>query len=123
MPTVSQRTRPYGLFPGQPTPRLCNSVVEALRARHFSRCTEKAYVNWIRRLILFKRSHHPRELAEDDVNRLLSHLAVKAHVAASTQSQALSAILFLHQHVLRQPLDRNEGVVRARNRAKASLRE
>ena len=114
MPTVSQRTRPYGMFPGQPTPRLYDSVVEAVRVRHDSRRTEKAYVNWIRRFILFNRPRHPRGLAEADVNRFLTHLAVKEHVASSTQNQALSAILFLYQRVLQQPLDRIEGVVRAR---------
>ena len=56
----------------------------------------------------------PRKLAEGDVNRFLTHLAVKEHVAASTQNQALSAILFLYEHVLEQPLDRIKGVVRAR---------
>jgi len=57
---------------------------------------------------------HPRELDETDVNRFLTSLAVNEHVAASTQNQALSAILFLYEHVLQQPLDRIEGVVRAR---------
>ncbi|MCH7727576.1 MAG: integron integrase, partial [Planctomycetes bacterium] len=72
------------------------------------------YVNWIRRYIEFHDHQHPRRLREDQVNRFLTDLAVKEHVAASTQNQALSAVLFLYQHVLKQPLDRIEGVVRAR---------
>jgi site-specific recombinase XerD len=56
---------------------------------------------------------HPRELAEDRVSHFLTHPAVKAHVAASTQGQALSAILFLYEHVLRKPLDQIEGVIRS----------
>lgn len=89
-------------------------MVEVFRVRHYSRRTEEAYVHWVRRYIDFHDRRHPRELAEDEVNRFLTHLAVKEHVAASTQNQALSAILFLYQHVLGQPLDRIEGVVRAR---------
>jgi integron integrase len=71
-------------------------------------------MHWIRRFIEFHQHQHPRQLAESDVNGFLTHLAVKEHVAASTQNQALSAILFLYEHVLEQPLDRIEGVVRAR---------
>jgi site-specific recombinase XerD len=107
-------SEPLGLFPGKPTPRLYDVLIEAFRVRHYSRRTEKAYVHWIRRYIRFHRNQHPRQLAEADVNRFLTNLAVKEHVAASTQNQALSAILFLYEHVLDQPLDRIEGVVRAR---------
>ncbi len=108
------RRSPLGIFPGQPTPRLYDRVVEALRSRHYSRRTEEAYLHWIRRFLLFHDGTHPRELAESDVNRFLTHLAVSENVAASTQHQALAAVLFLYQHVLEQPLDRIEGVVRAR---------
>jgi site-specific recombinase XerD len=81
-----------GLFPGKPTPRLYDRVVEALRTRHYSRRTEEAYLHWIRRFLLFHNGTHPRELAESDVNRFLTHLAVGAKVAASTQNQALAAV-------------------------------
>jgi site-specific recombinase XerD len=94
---------------------LYDRVVEVLRVRHYSRRTEEAYVHWIRRYIQFHQHRHPRQLAESEVNRFLTHLAVKEHVAASTQNQALSAILFLYEHVLEKPLDRIEGVVRARS--------
>jgi site-specific recombinase XerD len=89
-------------------------VVEVLRARHYSRRTEEAYVHWIRRFLLFHKGTHPRELAESNLNRFLTHLAVSENVAASTQNQALAAVLVLYEHVLEQPLDRIEGVVRAR---------
>ena len=108
------RIEPLGLFPGKTTPLLYDTLIEAFRVRHYSRRTEKAYVHWIRRYIKFHRHQHPRKLAEKDVNRFLTSLAVEDHVAASTQNQALSAILFLYEHVLGQPLDRIEGVVRAR---------
>ena len=105
---------PLGSFPEQPKPRLYDCVVEALRTRHYSRRTEQAYIHWIRRFISFHAPNHPRQLREGDVNRFLTHLAVKENVAASTQNQALAAVLFLYEHVLEQPLDRIEGVVRAR---------
>ena len=105
---------PLGLFPGQPAPRLYDRVVEALRSRHYSRRTEEAYLHWIRRFLAFHGGIHPRELAKSEVNRFLTHLAISQKVAASTQNQALAAVLFLYQHVLGEPLDRIEGVVRAR---------
>ncbi|MCA9076255.1 MAG: integron integrase [Planctomycetaceae bacterium] len=108
------RRGPLGLFPNQATPRLYDRIVETLRVRHYSRRTEEAYVHWIRRYLEFHGHQHPRHLGERDVNRFLTHLAVTEHVAASTQNQALSALLFLYEHVLEQPLDRIQGVVRAR---------
>jgi integron integrase len=105
---------PLGVFRGRPTLRLYDRVVEVLRTRHYSRRTEEAYLQWIRRFLVFHNHTHPRELAEGDVNRFLTHLAVKENVAASTQNQALAAVLFLDEHVLQRPLDRIEGVVRAR---------
>lgn len=112
--TTQQRRSPLGLFPDKPAPRFYDRMVEVLRVRHYSRRTEDAYVYWIRRYIVFHDRCHPRELDESDGNRFLTNLAVKEHLAASTQNQVLSAILFLYEHVLRQPLDRIEGVVRAR---------
>jgi hypothetical protein len=84
------------LFPGQPAPRLYGRVVEVLRARHYSRRTEEAYLHWMRRFLLFHRGRHPRELGEGEVNRFLTHLAVRENVAASTQNQALASLLFLY---------------------------
>jgi integron integrase len=118
MTTATRRQRtPLGLFADKPVPRLYDRIIEVLRVRHYSRGTEEAYLHWIRRYIEFHQRRHPRELVEADVNRFLTHLAVDGSVAASTQNQALCAILFLYEHVLAQPLDRIEGVVRA-NRPK-----
>jgi integron integrase len=89
-------------------------VVEALRTRHYSRRPDEAYLHWIRRFLVFHNGAHPREMAEMDVNRFLTHLAIGANVAASTENQALAAVLFLYEHVLERPLDRVDGVVGAR---------
>ena len=92
---VADRRSLLGLFPGQPAPRLYDRVVEVLRTWHYSRGTEEAYLHWIRRLLLFHNGTHPRELAENDINRFLTHLAIREKVAASTQNRALAAVLFL----------------------------
>ena len=76
-------------------PRLLDRVRATVRARHYSRKTEKAYVAWIRRFIVFHGKRHPREMGAAEVTRYLSSLATAGHVAASTQNQALSALLFL----------------------------
>jgi integron integrase len=94
--------------------RLLDRVREALRARHYSIRTEEAYVGWIRRFVRFHGLRHPEAMGEAEVNRFLSHLAVAGGVAASTQSQALAALLFLYRDVLRRPLAGLEGVVRAK---------
>jgi hypothetical protein len=80
-------------------PRLLDQVREALRTRHYSRRTEKAYVRWIRRYIVFHGRRHPREMGADEVTRFLTALAVDAKVSASTQNQALAALLFLYGEV------------------------
>ena len=85
-------------------PRLLDQVRGAVRARHYSPRTEDAYVHWIRRYIVFHGKRHPRELTAEDVTRFITWLAVDQHVAASTQNQALSGILFLYRHVLQQAL-------------------
>jgi integrase len=99
--------------PVQP-PGLLDRVRAAVRARHYSIRTEEAYVGWVRRFILFHSKRHPAEMGESEINRFLTHLAVQKDVAASTQNQALSAILFLYQVVLEKDLDRIDGVVRAK---------
>jgi len=87
---------------------------EANRLRHGSRSTEKSYVGWIRRYILFHGKRHPAEMGAPEVTRFLSSLAVQDKVAASTQNQALSALLFLYRHVLHQELPWLDDVVRAK---------
>jgi integron integrase len=89
-------------------------VRTALRTRHASRRTEKAYVGWIRRYILFHGKRHPAEMGAAEITQFLSALAVQRNVAASTQNQALSALLFLYRNVLEQELPWLDGVVRAR---------
>jgi len=95
-------------------PGLLERVRQALRARHYSRRTEQAYAAWIVRFVEFHGRRDPAEMNEREVNEFLTHLAVGACVAASTQNQALAALLFLYDSVLRRPLGRIEGVVRAR---------
>jgi len=94
-------------------PRLLDRVREAVRTRHYSRRTEEAYVGWIRRYILHHGKTHPAAMGADEVNAFLTHLAVQERVSASTQSQALSALVFLYRHVLDDPLPWLEDVVRA----------
>jgi len=81
-------------------PKLLDQVRGAIRARHYSRRTEEAYVYWIRKYILFHGKRHPREMGAAQVTAFLTDLAVKAHVSASTQNQALSGLLFLYRAVL-----------------------
>ncbi len=85
--------------------KLLDRVSEAIRIKHYSPRTEEAYVNWIRRFILFHDKRHPREMGADEIEEFLTHLVVDRDVAASTQNQALYAILFLYRDVLRKDLD------------------
>ena len=95
-------------------PRLLDRVRVAVRARHYSIRTEEAYVAWIRRFILFHGKRHPSEMGEKEINAFLSDLAVRGRVSASTQNQALSALLFLYRAVLHKPLPDLSDVVRAK---------
>ncbi len=81
-------------------PRLLDEVRTVIRRKHFSYRTEATYIQWIRRFILFHGKRHPRDMGAHEVTAFLNHLATKKRVAASTQNQALSAILFLYQKVL-----------------------
>lgn len=100
--------------PGPPKLRLLDRVRVAIRARHYSRRTEKTYVAWIRRYILFHGKRHPADMGATEVSRFLTSLAVDGNVAASTQNQALSALLFLYRDVLDQDLPWLDDVVRAK---------
>jgi integron integrase len=99
-----------------PTPaaKLLPSVRRALRVRHYSRRTEEAYVGWIRRFVRFHGLRHPAELGEREIAEFLTHLATDARVAASTQTQALSALLFLYRDILGRPFQELQGIVRAK---------
>ena len=87
-----------------PKEPLCRSVRDAIRLKHYSIRTEQAYVNWIKRYIYFHNVRHPAEMGAAEVQAFLTHLAVEGNVAASTQNQALSALLFLYKKVLHQDL-------------------
>lgn len=99
-------------------PKLLEQVRDSIRARHYSLRTEETYLRWVRDFILFHRKRHPKEMGAAEVRDYLTHLAVRRNVAASTQNQALSAILFLYREVLEIRLDWVEGVVRARRSAR-----
>lgn len=100
--------------PPASSPRLLDRLREAVRARHFSRRTEKAYEHWTRRYIFFHGKRHPAESGAREVTEFLTTLAVRDKVAASTQNQALSALLFLYRHVLGVELPWLEDLVRAK---------
>jgi integron integrase len=90
------------------------SVRDAIRVRHLSIRTEEAYIGWIKRFIVFHSKRHPAELGEPEVASFLTHLAVQGQVAASTQNQALNALVFLYANVLNRPLGECTGIVRAK---------
>ena len=95
-------------------PRLLEQMRVVIRARHYSLRTEETYLGWVKRFILFHGKRHPRDMGAQEVQQFLVHLAVEGHVAASTQSQALSAILFLYQQVLQHDIGWLHDVVRAK---------
>jgi integron integrase len=94
--------------------KLFDLVRAALRTRHYSIRTEEAYVGWIRRFVVFHGKRHPNEMGEAEINAFLSSLATDGRVAASTQNQALSALLFLYRHILEKPFPEMTALVRAR---------
>jgi integron integrase len=99
-------------------PRLLDVVRDAIRRRHYSLRTEQSYVHWIRRFIYFSGRRHPRELGAPEVTGFLNHLARERNVAASTQNQALSALLFLYREALQTPLPWLDQLERAQRPAR-----
>lgn len=97
-----------------PKPRLLDRVRATLRLRHYSLRTEEAYVAWMRRYIFFHGKRHPAEMGAPELTAFLTSLAVNGRVAASTQNQALSALLFLYREVLELDVPWLDGVVRAK---------
>ncbi|SIQ38245.1 integron integrase [Aquipseudomonas alcaligenes] len=95
-------------------PKLLDQVREQIRLRHYSIRTEAVYLEWVKRYIRFHKYRHPQEMGGPEVEAFLSDLAVRRDVSASTQNQALSAILFLYKQVLQIELSWMEGVIRAR---------
>jgi integron integrase len=97
------------------TPRLLDQVRNEIRLRHYSIRTEDAYLGWIKRFILHHKKRHPRNMGAAEVTDFLTHLAVKGHVSASTQNQALNAVLFLYRDVLKIELPWLDGIQRAKS--------
>lgn len=98
----------------QRRPRLLDQVRDAVRRRHYSYRTEKTYLHWVRRYILFHGKRHPADMGEAEVAAFLTHLAVERRVSASTQNQALNAILFLYKRVFERDIGLIQGVTRAK---------
>ncbi len=103
----TQQPRQQGL-------RLLDQVRETLRKKHYSYRTEKTYIYWIRHFIFFHGKRHPAEMGTAEISRFLTFLAVERQVSASTQNQALNALLFLYKQVLERDIGLVEGVVRAK---------
>ncbi len=95
--------------------KLLEQVSEQIRLKHYSYRTEETYLQWIRRYILFHNKRHPKDMGVPEIEAFLSHLAVEGNVSASTQNQALSALLFLYKYVLKQELgDHRIDAIRAK---------
>jgi site-specific recombinase XerD len=101
--------------------RLLTRVREDLRLNHYSLRTEKAYVNWIRRYILFHNKRHPKNMGAQEIEAFLTYLAVDKNVAASTQNQAFSALLFLYRNVLEIELNDSIDALRAKKPKRLSV--
>ena len=98
--------------------KLLDQVRDVIRLKHYSYRTEQAYVDWITRYILFHGKRHPQEMGAAEVQAFLTHLAVEKNVAASTQNQAFSALLFLYREVLKIEFDAPLDAVRAKKPAR-----
>lgn len=90
-----------------------DQVRETIRTMHYSIRTEQSYVQWIRQYILFHNKIHPKEMGEKEINAFLKHLAANRNITASTQTQALRALLFLYKKVLGQDIGFIENIYRA----------
>jgi hypothetical protein len=98
------RTAEKNTAESNPPPRLLDQVRATIRTKHYSPKTEEAYVRWSRQFILFHSKRHPIEMGETELGQFLQHLTLNKGVAASTQNQALNALLFLYGSVLNKPL-------------------
>jgi integron integrase len=102
--------RDVGDLPWPRPPRLLDQVMQVMRVKHYARTTEECYVQWIRRFILFHGKRHPRDMGAAELELFLTNLAVEGNVSASTQNQALNAIVFLYRDVLDIELGRLDAV-------------
>ena len=95
-------------------PKLLDQVRAAIQKKHYSIRTEESYISWIKRFVKYHGLRHPGEMGEAEIQQFLNHLAVKEKVAASTQNQALCAIIFLYTQVLKQEVGTIENIVWAK---------
>jgi site-specific recombinase XerD len=107
------RQTPHLVATGHP-PRLLNQVSARLRTKHYSIRTERAYCDWVKRFVLFHDKRHPKEMGVAEIEAFLTHLAVAGRVAASTQNQAKSALLFLYREVLHVDLPWLDNITQAK---------
>lgn len=123
MPDVLKGCMPMSVSPAASPGKgkLLNQVREAVRFKHYSLRTEQAYIDWIKRFIIFHGKKHPQTMGADEVREFLSDLAANKNVAASTQNQAFSALLFLYHEVLKQDLPWIEEIERAKRPAKVPV--
>ena len=105
--------RPGGI-PTESKLKLLDQMREVMRLKHLSYRTEKAYLSWVKRFILFHHKRHPKDMGAPEIRAFLSYLATHDNVAASTQNNALNALLFLYRSVLRQPFPDLEDLERAK---------
>ncbi len=110
--------RPYSPRQTTAKPRLLDQVRGVLRRKHYSIRTEQSCVDWIRRFILFNDKRHPAQMGKPEVTTFLTYLAAQRNLAASTQNQALSAILFLYREVLELELEWVDGFERSKRPAR-----
>jgi integron integrase len=101
--------------------KLLDRVREAIRFKHYSLRTERTYIDWIKRFIIYHSKRHPETIGADEVRRFLNNLASEGNVAASTQNQAFSALLFLYKEVLKQQLPWIDDIQRVKRPAKMPL--
>jgi len=93
---------------------LLDQVRAVIRTLHYSIRTEQAYVDWVKRFILFHKKRHPKDMGKEEIEAFLTYLAVEGRVSSSTQSQAKAALLFLYQKVLKMDVDWLKDVVAAK---------
>lgn len=97
-----------------PEPKLLDKVRLELRTKHYSRKTETAYTNWIKRFIFFHNKRHPKDMGAEEIKSFITNLATNHHVSSSTQNQALQAILFLYKNVLKKGIEFIDTISRTR---------
>lgn len=97
-----------------PAPRLLDALRTKIRLKGYSRATENAYCHWVRQYVLYHNKQHPRDLGPEDIEAFLSALVSSRHVSASTQNQALAALLFLYRHVIGRSIDTPIKALRAK---------